>query len=1682
MKRKLTCIAITVCMLVSLFTCLCGLTASAAGTTPDLVEYKGTDWTCMKYTKGWSTIQAGNYKFTMDCKIVSGVPWIQVGADETGGTLSAQSNYTATYDDVNFKYIITFTMTSNWSGNLGAMVGNYGTGGRVGNCTGDAVFYCANPALYLLDGDGNPTGSSLINTFASDYYSTSRTGNKWNRRNFASSTATCTSPVPSGFFDPVTEPEPVVPDYVHFEENRNNYSRWLYRCAYTTRPAGNYRFTMDCKIFSGTPTINVGSADNGGNTFAPTAAFTNYTATYDAENYKYIITFTFESPFTGSDRIGVCVGNYGTSGNFVCANPELYLLDGSGDPTGDNLINTFASDYYWSSGSKSQLWERAGNYTVKTLPDHYFDKESTNNYMAYFPAGTDNYQVLAYKDTCVYSAAGTVYRLSLDVNSLGGSEPSVQLRTGSDIGNTVSGTLISTDGVSRVYEYTVENAATGIGLMLGNYGEGTDVEAYFANIKLYIYSGGAYGGVNILAPFNSNNYEQRQWGGTRANANNGKWTPINCSAAIFSAGAYDSDCFLPSSGEQEATGSMIHFPAGYDNYHVLAYKGGAISAGTYRFTVDEYAVTGITSYVNLFVNSDYQTAVTKGTDTLSGNKRTVEFTLYNAKDSFLLMIGNYGKGLDMDTYYENPVLKKLDGDTPTGSSLIDDFESNVVFNVGGTRANAEAGKWTTINWAKGYILFDDINATPKMLKLGGFGDSMNAMSYETALTPGETYQFDMDYRANGGVSARKAVSAKVSGNDTESLNSSNTISRTDTGTHLSVRFTVSSSATEGAKNFQIYLGQNWPQKRNGTVYFANLTLRKVTGGNLGTANYFFNGDFHMGNVGEVKSVDATKAFTGWNLSKVMTYSSVELLDIPENFFTDDPDMNLDKVYEFKGGDMYKPQFNFQFSSNRKYRLMYDYSCAAGDTVNAYIISKDNSVTAQKVSSKSLSRFEAVYDITVGANADPYNDSNAANGSVRFALNGNSYDEAFSIGNIRMYYLDENDNITGANLVYNLNPVLQDGYYGFDETGDTLDFTLAKDDSNVESQKKNIGISWVGNLNYVNENVGCYSRIVKTGGHLFDNYSKTQAMEYMRKALLGLGKEYNPCTDTSSRFYDINRDNGSNIADLVRFKKNAAYNIDAFSVENEQTNGGIYPTFNRITCYGDSITQGMGYDEHPEKTYPGSLASMLGSGYTVINSGDAGETSQTIMARQGAFTLYTSKAFNFPAGTATIEIGNQDDNGFVSINGDTIGLTGRLGYENPLNNIVIDGSEYTISLHNFVWSPRSYTVKLTRVGSTANAKTVPSGTKATFQNTTRQTDCEIYLVGANGNSDSGDDLVAQYKAMIDNHGSNNYFVIIPYFKWYTAEFKAAFGDHCIDFRTFAKSDEGFSYVGLTKTAEDIEYINNDKLPPSYRMNNDGTDVHLNQYGYKLLAYLIYEQGKALGYFDAPALRTVNQTYKYEIHMHDKEVSKCGQSAGSSYIDKAKREGFAGFVITNHFYRGNTAIDRSLAWADFVDAYRQDYEALKAEAASQDMDVLFGIEDTYDDEHHMLIYGISPDLWAATPEYPSMTLAEIYNFVHSNGGIMVYAHPFENTSDAGRAGYPDMRYADAIEVYNAGVSDESNRLAREYAEANNLRMTAGSDAHTISSFGNGAMEFTRRLYTMDNFITDLLAGQYTLITGK
>lgn len=225
------------------------------------------------------------------------------------------------------------------------------------------------------------------------------------------------------------------------------------------------------------------------------------------------------------------------------------------------------------------------------------------------------------------------------------------------------------------------------------------------------------------------------------------------------------------------------------------------------------------------------------------------------------------------------------------------------------------------------------------------------------------------------------------------------------------------------------------------------------------------------------------------------------------------------------------------------------------------------------------------------------------------------------------------------------------------------------------------------------------------------------------------------------------------------------------------------------------------------------------------------------------------------------------------------------------------------------------------------------------------------------------------------------------------------------------------------------------------------------------------------------------FKYEMHVHTSACSRCARSTGEQFVEKAYKLGFSGFVLANHFYHGNSAISRELPWSEFVGGYALDYENTRKYAKKYGIDVFFGFEESYGENgNHVLIYGLSPETVADAPEFRDMSIAEISAFVHKNNGFLAYAHPYRNLSDVNKPPYPDMRYADAIEVYNAGNSPESNKMAFDYAARTGVKTISGSDTHQTSSFGQGGLIFTRRLYTAENLVEDLSAGRYKLIVGN
>lgn len=730
----------------------------------------------------------------------------------------------------------------------------------------------------------------------------------------------------------------------------------------------------------------------------------------------------------------------------------------------------------------------------------------------------------------------------------------------------------------------------------------------------------------------------------------------------------------------------------------------------------------------------------------------------------------------------------------------------------------------------------------KMLRLSGDGDSEEALSFETKLTAGKTYQFDIDYRAFGGVEPYIYVET-ANANGFSQLSNYTLTSENKDGSHYSIKFTMPSNAVAN-NNFKLTIGQKAPIKRNGTVYFANAELYEISNSSPTGENLFTNGNFCFGYPGKVINGNKDTVFFGWIQKDVMSYTDVTVMKIPDGFFNSEKDYSSDIVYEFKGSDMYKPQFDFNFKPNTTYLLSYDYNCDNTTTVNAYIQSLDNSVKAEKLSRISDNKYTATYKITT-ANTKIYEEYTSANANIRFALNGNKYDTPFYISNIRMYIVD-GEKAVGENLIGDLNPIYDSSYYSsLENEGDKTSFTLAKNDSTASSQTVNIGHGWNGNLNYQNYNKDAYANLVMVNENMFTYFSDAERLVLLRKVLLGNSNGYNPYEDELNASYDPNSDSKTNIKDLVRIKKQIA--DDMYSIPNEQTNGGIYDKVTTVECYGDSITQGMGYENYPEKTYPGQLNTMLGNKYTVSNGGVPSEKTFTIMTRQGALSLFTSKDFSFAKGESTITIGNRNDNGFIDSNGVLTDYIYYLGNQLSINDITIDGEKYTIIVEDFVWSPtRSCTFKLKRYD-TSSALTIPQGTPVTLNNTTGPDSCNIYLMGANGHYISTDDLIAQFKTMVDYHGSNNYLIVIPFTNTnYDKKFYEAFGDHCVSFRQAAIT-YGLEFEGITPTQADKDKIAEGLVPPSLCLNNT-YDVHLNEKGYNLLATLLHQQGQQIGIFD------------------------------------------------------------------------------------------------------------------------------------------------------------------------------------------------------------------------------------------
>lgn len=219
----------------------------------------------------------------------------------------------------------------------------------------------------------------------------------------------------------------------------------------------------------------------------------------------------------------------------------------------------------------------------------------------------------------------------------------------------------------------------------------------------------------------------------------------------------------------------------------------------------------------------------------------------------------------------------------------------------------------------------------------------------------------------------------------------------------------------------------------------------------------------------------------------------------------------------------------------------------------------------------------------------------------------------------------------------------------------------------------------------------------------------------------------------------------------------------------------------------------------------------------------------------------------------------------------------------------------------------------------------------------------------------------------------------------------------------------------------------------------------------------------------------------MHTHTSPCSKCAPMTHSELIDSLIAGGYNGCVLTNHFYKGNTGIDRDLSWNDFVLQYEKDYLECKKAAQERDLDVIFGIEEHLFDGLEILCYGITPQFLYDHPELrDDHTLETWSKALRDFGALCIQAHPFRDRPYIKNPRLLPTEFIDGIEVFNACNKPEENEKANIWAAAHQKWiLVSGADTHLPASVCWSGIETTTRIYDEKCLVNVLKSRSYELI---
>lgn len=219
------------------------------------------------------------------------------------------------------------------------------------------------------------------------------------------------------------------------------------------------------------------------------------------------------------------------------------------------------------------------------------------------------------------------------------------------------------------------------------------------------------------------------------------------------------------------------------------------------------------------------------------------------------------------------------------------------------------------------------------------------------------------------------------------------------------------------------------------------------------------------------------------------------------------------------------------------------------------------------------------------------------------------------------------------------------------------------------------------------------------------------------------------------------------------------------------------------------------------------------------------------------------------------------------------------------------------------------------------------------------------------------------------------------------------------------------------------------------------------------------------------------YKYELHCHTGDVSRCAACPAEKAVEIYKSNGYDGIVITDH-YSPQTFLDRHLfAPQKETDFYLSGYEKALA-AAGDDFTVLLGMElRFYGNGNDYLVYGMTPDFIRKYGNLMTYYPRRFYKLCQENDMIFLQAHPFRPYIFR-----TNPKYLDGCEVYNSkGQNNEINVKAEAWAVANNMQVrVGGSDFHRESQVDRlSGITTNEKIRTNEDLLRILRNGEFEII---